>query len=206
MNLKTLLKLFFIIIILLITACSNDNKASEPSDNKAKVTPEMNLKSLRLDNFESKKFKYTTMRQIGQGTVNNIKVVIEEYYNQNSKIFNYVLKIDENQMIQKESKSISYKTIKISVGALPQKDKGIFKFSSASPVFLEAEKARFDSKYYYLFENKKSLLKDEFRYELVMVNAMPYTKYKTGEKTFRLIESIPPMGDKEKVGWGVVTE
>ncbi|MDF2606847.1 MAG: hypothetical protein K0S34_1042 [Bacillales bacterium] len=188
-----------------VIGCTKDTNKEKPTK---KIISEYNVRTSRLDTFESKEIKYTSKRNISrfQGTLNNIKVVIEEFYNRNSKIYYYVLKLDQNQIIPSESNSIPYKIKKISVGAMPISDEGIFKINTSSPIFVEIENASFDSEYYYLFENKESLMKDEIRYELVMVNAKPYSKYKIGEKTFRLTESIPPIDDKNKYGRTIIME
>ncbi|MDF2700877.1 MAG: hypothetical protein K0Q49_2440, partial [Haloplasmataceae bacterium] len=82
MNKKFFISFFTIIPILFVIGCTkDDNIAKSPK----KVISEFNVKTSRLDTFESKQITYTTKRNISraQGTLNNIKVVIEEYYNHN---------------------------------------------------------------------------------------------------------------------------
>lgn len=154
---------------------------------------EFKLKTLDLHTLEPYEVIYTPYesdRYVYAG-VNNIHSRIDEYYNENTNLYSYVLTIEEKEL-EENSEFISYKIIKIDVGTLRDEDKGIYTLSTSSPIFIsslyrEDFEMDFVGQTYFLFNASERLFDEEFRVELVMVDETGHDEDEVYSKTFRLI-------------------
>lgn len=154
---------------------------------------EFKLKTLDLHTLEPYEVMYTPYesdRYVYAG-VNNIYSRIEEYYNENTNLYSYVLTVEEKEL-EENSEFSSYKIIKIDVGTLRDEEIGIYTLSTSSPIFIgslyrEDFEMNFVGQTYFLFNASERLFDEEFRVELVMVDETGYDEGEVYSKTFRLI-------------------
>ena len=161
----------------------------------AEFIPELKLETLNLQNLEPYEVRYTPYESdcgIYTG-VNNIDLRIEEYYNENTRTYSYVLTVEEKEL-EEDSEFVPYKIIKIQVGTLPDEENGIYTLSTTSPLYInleyrEAFEMNFYGQNYFLFSSSNRLFDEEFRVELLMVNQEPLDDYEPYSQTFRLINT-----------------
>ncbi|MGM9988366.1 MAG: hypothetical protein ACI35O_14210 [Bacillaceae bacterium] len=197
---KKIYLIFGIVLPLILTGCNNEMKKDDHKKDKLKeVQIEKKVETFQISNMVKKDVFYTEKSSVrgAEGWINNIQTILEEYYNENNKMYSYVLTLDETHLIPKDSGSIPYKTIKISVGAMPSSETDFFQMNASSPIYKEALNPDFGNKPLFLFSSKNRLSKEEMRIELVLVNAKPFDNNKAESKTFRMIEKITPKNDDE---------
>ncbi len=154
---------------------------------------ELRLETINLQTLESYDVMYTPYesdRFVFMQT-ENVSVEIDEYYNENTKLYSYVLTAEEAG-VEEDSENRIYKIIKIHVGTLKDEDKGIYTLSTTSPLYISdwyTEKLDMDftNQNYFLFSSQKRLFNEEFRVELIMVGEDDCGKGDDYPETFRLI-------------------
>lgn len=159
------------------------------------LIPELKLETLNLQNLEPYEVRYTPYesdRGIYTG-VNNIDLRIEEYYNENTRTYSYVLTVEEKEL-EEDSEFVPYKIIKIQVGTLPDEEKGIYTVSTTSPLYINLEyredfQMDFVGQNYFLFSSSKRLFDEEFRVELVLINEVEFDENDEYPETFRIIHT-----------------
>lgn len=194
-----------LIVSFMMMGCSHQPVKQEvieesvDNDNQEEIVVESileyKLETIRLDNLESHDVMYTPYesdRGIYTGG-NNIDLRIEEYYNENTATYSYVLTVEEKEL-EEDSEFIPFTIIKIQVGTLPNEESGIYTLSTSSPLYINPEHREefqmdFVGQDYFLFSSQKRLFDEEFRVELVMVNKESFDKYEPYSQTFRLINT-----------------
>lgn len=154
---------------------------------------ELKLETIDLHTLEPCEVMYTPYesdRLISTDT-NNVSLQIEEYYNENTKSYSYVLTVKEREL-EENSEFTPYKIIKIDIGTLRDEDKGIYTLSASSPIFIsppyrEDFEMDFVGQTYFLFNSSEQLFDEEFRVELVLVDETEHDEDEVYSKTFRLI-------------------
>jgi len=154
---------------------------------------ELKLETIDLHTLEPCEVMYTPYesdRLISTDT-NNVSLQIEEYYNENTKSYSYVLTVKEREL-EENSEFTPYKIIKIDIGTLRDEDKGIYTLSASSAIFIslpyrEDFEMDFVGQTYFLFNSSEQLFDEEFRVELVLVDETEHDEDEVYSKTFRLI-------------------
>lgn len=196
-----------ITLSLIFTGCNNQIE-KQVNSKVNKTIAEKTLETFQLSDMSKKNLNFTdNSGGVASANVNNIKVSINELYNENTQLYSYFLTLDENQPINIDADVIKFKTIRMNIGALPSKETGTFILNTSSPVFMETLNPNFEDNLLYLFHSDESLIGKEIRIELVLVNAEPYDGYEAETKTFRLIHG----NDETKLGepsysWSTLTE
>lgn len=155
---------------------------------------EFKLETVDLHTLEPYEVMYTPYEsdRYIQTDGNNFSLQINEYYNENTNLYSYVLTIEEKEL-EENSEFIPYKIIKIDVGTLKDEDKGIYTLSTSSPIYInpdykEAFKMDFVGQNYFLFSSSNQLFNEEFQVELVLINEVEFDGDDYPE-TFRLIHT-----------------
>jgi hypothetical protein len=148
------------------------------------------VSTLDLNTMKEKQVSYTKKEEIlPPHSINNIEYNLQEYFNENTKSYQYVLSLRTQPLteLDKEYKIVPYKVIKLSVAATPLKEANLFEKVATSPTFVDSLNPNLEGNSFYLFSSSKPISKKDFRIETFFVNLEPTEDSKPGEKTYRYI-------------------
>ena len=164
---------------------------SESEDDRVvESITELKLETIDLHTLEPYEVMYTPYES--DRLISTDTIQIEEYYNENTKLYSYVLTVKEKEL-EEISELTLYKIIKIDIGTLRDEEKGIYTLSASSPIFIgppygEDSEMDFIGQTYFLFNSSKRLFDEEFRVELVMIGEEGIDGGDDSPETFRLIK------------------
>ena len=170
------------------------NQTIEVIDTEKTSVLESQTETLNLKTMESYRVSYTEKndeRTVGLET-NNLILEMNEYYNENQGMYSYVLNVSEEGTVVENFESTLFKILKISVGGNPNKDQGIYKTVTESPLYIDEESIDFSDQSYFIFESKEKLFDDDIYIELIVTNATLYDEDDIFGQTFRLIHLSSP--------------
>ncbi|WP_409292599.1 hypothetical protein [Peribacillus sp. SCS-37] len=166
-----------ILVIAFFKTGKTVSKATRPpveDRQKSKAAAVELSKNIRdLQNLGENRISFTKTSTIISGSgINNIFYSICEYYNESRQDYHYGIQIQEKDLTddQKKLRIEPYSILKLSAGALPDKEADAFKLNASSPVFISQSGSNLKDGLYYLFSSKKPLTAADFQLEFIFTD------------------------------------